>query len=294
MELPRVSNLDFPEHLGARMRPPADRIRLVVSDVDGTLVTKDKRLTPEVLAAAVRLRAAGVPLALVSSRPPRGLSSVVAALGVDVPCAGFNGGVVFHPGGEVVAKRPLSSGMTRLAVDTLTRHGADVWLFTENEWLARDPTGAYVAHETRTVGFGPRFVNGFEAVLDGAYKVVGASPEPELLVAAEAELRGLFAGKAIASLSQPYYLDANDAAAHKGIAVADIARALGVDLGAVATIGDGDNDVPMFEVAGLSIAMGNASADTRARAHFETASNEDSGFAAAIERFVLPRLGARS
>jgi Cof subfamily protein (haloacid dehalogenase superfamily) len=276
------------------MRPPADRIALVVSDVDGTLVTKDKRLTREVLAAAARLRAAGVSLALVSSRPPRGLSSVIAVLGVDVPCAGFNGGVVFRPGGEAVAKRPLRAGMTRLAVDTLTRHGADVWLFTEDEWLARDPSGAYVARETRTVGFGPRIVDSFDAYLDNAFKVVGASPEPELLVAAEAELHGLFGGEATASLSQPYYLDATDAAAHKGIAVADIARALGVDLDAVATIGDGDNDVPMFEVAGLSIAMGNATADTRGQAHFETTSNADAGFAAAIERFVLPRVGTRS
>jgi Cof subfamily protein (haloacid dehalogenase superfamily) len=275
------------------MKPPADRIALVVSDVDGTLVTKDKQLTPEVLAATARLRAAGVPLALVSSRPPQGIASVIEALGVDMPCAGFNGGVVFRPNCEIIAKRPLAAAMARVAVETLTRRGADVWLFTEGAWLARDHSGAYVPKETRTVGFGPRIVDGFDVFFDHAFKVVGASPEPDLLVAAEAELRTLFGGEATASLSQPYYLDATDAAAHKGTAVADIARALGIDLDNVATIGDGANDVPMFEIAGLSIAMGNASADTRARAHFETTSNEKSGFATAIERFVLPRVGAR-
>ena len=275
------------------MKPPADRIALVVSDVDGTLVTKDKQLTPEVLAATARLRAAGVPLALVSSRPPRGIASVIEALGVDMPCAGFNGGVVFRPNCEIIAKRPLAAAMARVAVETLTRRGADVWLFTEGAWLARDHSGAYVPKETRTVGFGPRIVDGFDVFFDHAFKVVGASPEPDLLVAAEAELRTLFGGEATASLSQPYYLDATDAAAHKGTAVADIARALGIDLDNVATIGDGANDVPMFEIAGLSIAMGNSSVDTRARAHFETTSNEKSGFATAIERFVLPRVGAR-
>ena len=276
------------------MRLPADRIALVVSDVDGTLVTRDKRLTDEVLAAAARVRAAGVPLALVSSRPPRGLASVIELLGVDAPCAGFNGGLVFWPGRGVIAKRTLAAGMARLAVDSLTRGGADVWLFTENEWLARDPSGPYVARETRTVGFGPRIVESFDSALDGTFKIVGASPEPELLIRAEAELRGLFGVKATASLSQPYYLDVTDAAAHKGTAVADIAQALGIELGALATIGDGANDVPMFEVSGLSIAMGNATADTRSRAHFQTTSNEDNGFAAAIDRFILPRLGARS
>lgn len=275
------------------MRPPASRIALVVSDVDGTLVTKDKRLTPEVLAATARLRAAGVALALVSSRPPQGLAAVIEALGVDRPCAGFNGGVVFRPNREIIAKRPLAAAMARLAVETLTRHGADVWLFTENAWLARDPSGAYIARETRTVGFGPRIVDGFDAFFDRTFKIVGASPVPELLVAAEAELRIQFGGAATASLSQPYYLDATDAAAHKGTAAADIARALGIDLAEVATIGDGANDVSMFEVAGLSIAMGNASADTRARAHFTTTANEHSGFATAIERFVLPRAAAR-
>ena len=275
------------------MKQPTDRITLMVSDVDGTLVTKDKRLTPEVLASVARLRAAGVPLALVSSRLPRGLASVVEALDVDAPCAAFNGGMVFVPGRDVIAKRPLAPGMARLAVETLTRRGADVWLFTEDEWLARNLSGTYVAHETQTVGFGPRIVDDFGSHLDDAYKIVGASPVAGLLATAETELRGLFGDEATASLSQPYYLDATDATANKGTAVADIARTLGIELDEVDTIGDGANDVPMFKVAGLSIAMGNASADTRAKAHFETTSNADGGFAAAIERFVLPRVGAR-
>jgi Cof subfamily protein (haloacid dehalogenase superfamily) len=276
------------------MNPAAERIALVISDVDGTLVTKDKRLTPEVLDAAEKLRAAGVPLALVSSRPPRGLLTVIEALGVAAPCAAFNGGLVFRPGGGVLARRPLAPDMAGLAVDAMSRHGVDVWLFTEQEWLVRDASGAYVAHETRTVGFGPRIVPGFENFLGGAFKIVGASVEPQILSAAEQELNGLFGGGATASMSQTYYLDVTDAAAHKGTAAADIAAALGVDLAAVATVGDGANDVPMFEVAGLSIAMGNGSAETRARAQFETASNADSGFAAAIERYVLPRVGGSS
>jgi Cof subfamily protein (haloacid dehalogenase superfamily) len=273
------------------MRPPAGRVALVVSDIDGTLVTKDKRLTPEVVGAAARLRAAGIRLALVSSRPPRGLDAVIGTLGVDEPCAGFNGGVVFRPGQSPIAKRPLAGPLAQLAVETLSRPGIDVWLFTETEWLARDPSGAYVARETRTVGFPPRFVPGFEPYLDQAFKIVGASADPVLLARAEGELRDLYAGRAAASLSQPYYLDVTDAEAHKGTAVLDIARTLGVDPQAVATIGDGANDVPMLAVAGLSIAMGNASAETQAHAHFTTTSNAESGFAAAVERFILPRAG---
>lgn len=274
------------------MTPPADRVALVVSDVDGTLVTKDKLLTPEVVAAAAALRAAGIRLALVSSRPPRGLASVVGALGVEAPCAGFNGGVVFRPvGGGPIAQRPLAARLAGLAVETLARRGVDVWLFTGEEWLAGDPSGAYVAHETRTIGFPPRIVQGFERYLDQAFKIVGASTDAELLVRAEGELRDLLGDGAAASLSQPYYLDVTDADANKGVAVTDIARALGVDLGAVATIGDGANDVPMFGVAGLSIAMGNASAETQAQAHFQTLSNVESGFAAAVDRFILPRAG---
>jgi hydroxymethylpyrimidine pyrophosphatase-like HAD family hydrolase len=57
----------------------------------------------------------------------------------------------------------------------------------------------------------------------------------------------------------------------------------------IATLGDMPNDVLMFQKSGLSIAMGNASPEVQTQADLVTASNDDEGFAKAIERFILPR-----
>ena len=82
-------------------------IRLVVSDVDGTLVRKDKSLSPQTIAAVHRLRAAGVPFTLISARPVSGVMPLVAALALDLPMAAFNGGVLFRPDGSAIEEHPI-------------------------------------------------------------------------------------------------------------------------------------------------------------------------------------------
>jgi hypothetical protein len=90
--------------------------------------------------------------------------------------------------------------------------------------------------------------------------------------------------------SQHYYLDITHPLANKGDALSEIARLLAVPLTETAVIGDGANDLAMFERSGLSIAMGNASPELQRSADFTTDSNADEGFANAVERFILPRL----
>ena len=88
---------------------PGKTIRLVVSDIDGTIVTKDKTVLPATIAAVGRLNEAGIKLALVSSRPPPGIASVREALGLDGPLAAFNGGIVFK-GDAIIAQHLLPPG----------------------------------------------------------------------------------------------------------------------------------------------------------------------------------------
>ena len=89
------------------------------------------------------------------------------------------------------------------------------------------------------------------------------------------------------SRARNYYLDVTDRLANKGQGMLELARSLGVPPAEVAVIGDGGNDVAMFEQAGLSIAMGNAQPAVKDKAHFVTDSNEAEGFAKAMERFIL-------
>jgi hydroxymethylpyrimidine pyrophosphatase-like HAD family hydrolase len=125
------------------------------------------------------------------------------------------------------------------------------------------------------------------SVLDDAVKVVGVSDDAPHLERCEAELRARVGGHASAARSQPYYLDVTHPDANKGSVVRECARVLGVPFEAIAAIGDMPNDVLMFAIAGTSIAMGNASHEVQRTARFVTTSNEEEGFANAVDRFIL-------
>ena len=264
-------------------------VRLVVSDVDGTLVTPDKVLSPATIAAAQRLRNAGIPLALVSSRPPRGMVFLATELALSGPFGGFNGSSILTPDGALLEERFVPEPAVRTSIELLTERGVDVWLFAGDQWLINGQASRYdVAKERRTVRFDPTVVDDFEPYITRCGKIVGASSQFDLLAECEFELQTLLAGSASARRSQRYYLDVTNPGADKGTAARNFAEWHGVDIADVCAIGDQENDVPMFRVAGHSIAMGNAPPAVAAQARHLTASNEQDGWAAAIERFVLP------
>jgi hydroxymethylpyrimidine pyrophosphatase-like HAD family hydrolase len=166
-------------------------------------------------------------------------------------------------------------------------HDVQVWVFSGQDWLVRDAHGPYVGFEERTVGFQPTLVDNFGQSLDAANKIVGVSKEFEILAQRERDVRAALAGQATVVRSQSYYLDITHPLANKGVALSEIARLLMVPLPEIATIGDGGNDIAMFQRSGLSIAMGNASPMVQRAADFVTDSNRDDGFANAIERFIF-------
>lgn len=264
-------------------------IRLLVSDVDGTLVQPDKSLAPGTVAAAHRLRDAGVALALISARPPRGMRWLSDALGLTTPLSGFNGGAVVTPDGAVLDSLPVPESVVRQALELFAARGVSAWLFTPGEWLVLDPAGDYVDHERHTVRFNERVVESFAPYTAQAGKLVGVSRDHAHLAAVELELQGLVGRAATVHRSQHYYLDVTHPDANKGAAVRRLAARLGVELADVAVIGDMVNDVPMFRVAGLAIAMGNAEANVQAEAQAVTEANDRDGWAQAVDRFVLGR-----
>jgi hypothetical protein len=258
-----------------------------VSDVDGTLVTDDKRLTERSRAAVAEVRKSGLPICLISSRPPRGFAQLRAALEIVTPCAGFNGGVVVAPDGSVLEQHLLPPRSARDIVGFLTKNGIDIWTFSGPDWLLSNTAGPYIDHEKRTVGFDPVVVSDFGPALDGAAKIVGISKDFDLLARCEVALAKLMGDAASVARSQLYYLDTTAPLANKGAGMLALAKQLGVPPAEIAVIGDGGNDVAMFENAGLSIAMGNALPAVKAQAHLVTATNAEDGFAMAIERFIL-------
>ena len=263
-------------------------IRLLISDIDGTLVTKDKELTPEVHRAAGLLKDRGVKLVLVSSRPPHGIALFAEALGLTTPRAGLNGGVFTDSHGDILHTQFLAADVAREALAYLHGEGMRPWLFTASEWLLTDPEGDYVAWEKRTVQMDFRVVADLTSAADRAGKIMVASRDFEKLEACEMALQARLDRRASVHRSQDYYLDITDIRANKGEAVRQAANLLGVALQDTACIGDMPNDLPMFDVAGKSVAMGNAPAAMRARADYVTGTNQDSGWAQAVENFILP------
>ncbi|MBR0869083.1 HAD family phosphatase [Bradyrhizobium tropiciagri] len=259
------------------------RIALVVSDVDGTLLTKDKILTEDAKAAVHGLHEAGIGFTVVSSRPTIGMGFLVAPLAITQPIGAFNGSSIVDPQLKPLEQHLIPAATAKRSVDLLRDYGVDIWLFTNDRWLTRNPDGEYTAHEQHTIKHDPTIVPDFAPYLDQACKIVGASSDAALLQRCEKEMQQVVGHDAIAVRSQTYYLDVTPPGHDKGTFVAAIAKRLGVALENVATIGDMQNDLPMFAKSGVSFAMGNASDDVKARATNVTESNANDGFARAME-----------
>ena len=272
----------------AEQQQAASKVSLFIADVDGTLVTEDKVLTPRALAAVKALNAAGVAFAITSGRPPRGMTMLIEPLALKTPIAGFNGGVFVQPDMTVIHEHVLPPDAARRAARLIRDHGMDVWVYSDRDWFVRDPEAPHVAREQWTVKFPPTVVKDFETALNSVVKIVGVSDDLDLVARCESDAQRALGTRATAVRSQPYYLDVTHPDANKGTVVTTLSRLLSISCEEVATIGDMPNDVLMFRKSGISIAMGNASPDVQRQARFVTASYKEEGFAKAVEQFVLP------
>lgn len=269
-------------------------IRLLLADVDGTLVTPDKVLTGATKAVARELRQAGIVLAIASSRPPRGMRELIESLDLQSTTAGFNGGVFVNPDLSVIESYRLDLDTARQAVTLILDLGLDAWVYTEDEWLIRDQGAPHVAREARILRFNAKTVASFtNAHLANAVKIVGISDDLDLIAACEKVAREALGARASAARSQPYYLDVTHPQANKGAVVTTLSKLLNIPPAQIATIGDMPSDVLMFRNSGFSIAMGNSSHEVKAQARAVTDGNENDGFAKAVRKFILRPVSAQ-
>jgi len=269
-------------------------IRLVLSDMDGTLLRPDHSIGDKTLDALKQLRAAGVAFTLASARPPRAMHGQMKALGIDVPIAAFNGGTLMAPDGRYIETHPVSRRAVQTALDLFAQHPVSTWLFADDQWLLLDRDATYLQTERDALGYEEVLVDSFEPYLDRVDKIVATSGDFDLLIELEKQLLPLIEGQALASRSQQYYLDVTDLAANKGDALVSLAKHLGIALEQTAVMGDGGNDIAMFKRAGFSVAMGQSDATVREHASAVTGSNADEGAADAIVQLILPRGRATS
>jgi len=263
-------------------------IRLLLADVDGTLVTPDKVLTDRAVGAVRRLGTAGILFAITSGRPPRGMEMLIEPLDITTPIAAFNGGLLVDRDMSVIEQRVLPEELVRPVADLVGSFGLDVWVYRGPDWYVPDPKGSHVARESATVRFEPTVMTSLDGLTSDVVKLVGVSDDLDAVARAASAAHDRFGDHVSAARSQPYYLDVTHPDANKGAVARYLSAKYMIPPEAIATIGDMPNDVLMFARSGLSIAMGNASLEVQRSARRITTSNADEGFANAVDRFVLP------
>jgi Cof subfamily protein (haloacid dehalogenase superfamily) len=261
-------------------------VSLVISDVDGSLVTPDKRLTEAAVNAVKTLDEHNIGFTITSSRPAFGMRMLVEPLALKLPLGAFNGSLIVDPALDVIQRTVISAPAARIAMNALKASGIDIWLFTADRWLIARDDGHYVPREQRTIRMNPDIASDLEEFTTDACKIVGVSADPDKLARCEIDMQAALAGQAAAFRSQSYYLDITPFGKDKGTFVEAMANRLGISPRNVATIGDMQNDLAMFSKSGLSFAMGNAEDEVKARATYVTETNENDGFAKAIDRII--------
>ncbi len=269
-------------------------IRLLVSDVDGTLVDKDKKLTPAVADAVGRLEAAGIAFTIISARPRSGMMPIADTLGIDRPMGAFNGGIVFTRDGAVMEHHVIDPAVARGIFEIVGGAEVDRWVFANDEWHASTDQGVHVEHERLASNQEPVVQASFDGLLEAADKITFVSDDADLLRDLHEKAAARFGDRATIVQSQTYYLDVTALQANKGDGITALTAAIDIPLAETAAIGDQANDLPMLALASVSVAMGNAPDAVKAKARHVTAGNDADGVAHAIDDIILKQSGVHA
>eukprot|EP00197_Chlamydomonas_leiostraca_P005647 CAMPEP_0202870918 /NCGR_PEP_ID=MMETSP1391-20130828/17200_1 /ASSEMBLY_ACC=CAM_ASM_000867 /TAXON_ID=1034604 /ORGANISM="Chlamydomonas leiostraca, Strain SAG 11-49" /LENGTH=317 /DNA_ID=CAMNT_0049551593 /DNA_START=119 /DNA_END=1072 /DNA_ORIENTATION=- len=271
---------------------PAPEIRLIVTDVDGTLLNSKQELTPRVEAAVKAAAAAGVPL-VVATGKARGpwVREVFPRIDMDMPGVFLQGLLVCDGQGGTLWQRPMEDAVVAQCLQLADSYGVTLTAYCGDRILAasldehterlkfyKEPTVEAVGHLSGILGQVP------------VHKLIFMAPQTkidEMRPAVEAAL----AGSASLTTALTGMLEVLPLGASKGSGVAWLLSHLDADASHIMALGDGENDVEMLQLSGLAVAMGNAGPVAKAAAHWVAPRNDEDGVAAAIEKFVLAPRG---
>jgi len=271
------------------MNEPAGKdIRLIAIDLDGTLLTTDKRVTPRAVRAIRQSTRRGIHVVLASARPPRSVLAVHKQLGLRTCTINYNGALVYDPQTrKVIFHKPISAALAEQIITLARRHCPTILVSSEvlDKWYTDRVDPAYRTETAKL--FKPDKIAPIEDWLNTDHtKILLQGPQDVCGPLLEL-LNEKFAREIHCLQTEDNLIQIMAAGASKSVALRAVCRHYRVDLASVMAVGDAPNDVGMLKIAGVGVAMANSPELIREAADFLTPANDEDGVAHAIEWFVL-------
>lgn len=268
------------------------KYKLLVLDVDGTLLNNAKEITKRTLSALLKIQQMGVRVVLASGRPSYGLMQVAKTLEL----GNYGGFILSYNGcqiinaqnGEILFERRINPEMLPYLEKKARKNGFALFTYHDNLILTNDSENEHVLDEAGLNDLVVIEEEEFSTAIDFApCKCMLVSDDEAALVALEEHWKKRLSGVLDVFRSEPYFLEVVPCSVDKANTLGALLEHLGVKREEVMAIGDGTCDVAMLQLAGMGVAMGQAPDSVKVCADYITASNEEDGVAAAVEKMIL-------
>lgn len=273
------------------------KYKLLVLDVDGTLLNGDREISKRTLAALLKVQQMGVRIVLASGRPTYGLLPLAKTLEL----GNYGGFILSYNGcqiisaqnGEIVFERRINPEMLPYLEKKARKNGFAIFTYHDDTIIANNPENEYIQSEARLNNLKLIKEEEFSIGVDFApCKCMLVSDDEEALVALEQLWKSRLNGALEVFRSEPYFLEVVPCGIDKANTLGALLEHLDIKRDEVIAIGDGVCDVTMIQLAGLGVAMGHAQDSVRVCADYVTATNEEDGVAQAVEKLILAEVHA--
>ncbi|MFV0545030.1 MAG: Cof-type HAD-IIB family hydrolase [Bacteroides sp.] len=268
------------------------KYKLLVLDVDGTLLNEAKEISKRTLATLLKVQQMGVRIVLASGRPTYGLMPLAKRLELgnyDGFVISYNGGQIMKASnGELLFQRRINPEMLPYLEKKARKNDFAILTYNENEVVTNRPENEHVCREAALNGMVVVGEEEFSTAIDFApCKCMLVSDDLDKLIDLETHWKKRLNGALDVFRSEDYYLEVVPCGIDKANSLGALLELLNINRDEVMAIGDGVCDVAMLQMAGLSVAMGNAIDSVKACADWITVSNEEDGVAVAVEKAIL-------
>lgn len=262
--------------------------KLMAVDMDGTLLTSEKTISPKTVCAIEKAYAAGKVVTISTGRPVQGLSKYEDVIKPDVPVITYNGAMIIKlHSKEVLFHQCIDKASAKEAIEKGIEIGTTVVVWSDNKLYANKINERVDSYKLLS-GLEPIIIEDIDALVEqGVTKLLWLDEAEKHFKHQEWLDKTLVNKKIVYCTSQPTFLEFMGEGVSKAVALERLGQMLGSTREEAIAVGDGFNDLEMIEYAGLGVAMENAPEGVKAKADYITDSNDEDGVAKAIEKFML-------